>query len=219
MELWILLSVVNLAIILWNFWIEPKRFYGRYPLVFIIAKIMILPLLFIHLWETMDEVPQKVALFVLFSWLGDIVLLFTQYIAFTLGGVLFLIAHLFIILHYNPPVDRLDVVVILIGLPSTIALFGILYPSILSKRIEYAGVIGYLAVLDGSLIASAQRKLVMDPLSAKYILGTLGHFLFTVSDFLLVRSLAERTEQTSNFGILLTYGSAQILICWSLAVQ
>jgi hypothetical protein len=89
----------------------------------------------------------------------------------------------------------------------------------LRTRIEYLGVIGYFTALDLSLIASAQRKLIMDPLSLKYVSGTLGHFFFTLSDFLLVGSLANRSEETSNFEILLTYGLAQILICYGIGLK
>jgi uncharacterized membrane protein YhhN len=155
----------------------------------------------------------------LFSWLGDIVLLWKSYIAYTLGGILFLIAHVMMIRFYDPPVDGTDVVVAIIGVPSALALLAYLFPLVMTKRKEYFGVLGYMVVLSLSLFASAQRKLKMDPLSLRYILGTLGHFFFTISDFFLIKSLVDRTEETSNFKILLTYGVAQILIFYALTCE
>jgi uncharacterized membrane protein YhhN len=216
--MWLLgLSVINLGIILWNFHRLPTNFYGEHPLVFIILKILIVPILCLHVFLELGQIPNLVGCFALFSWLGDIVLLSKRYIAYTLGGILFLFAHVSMIRFYDPPLEKTDWIVFLIGLPSAVALIVYLFPLIILKRTEYAGVVAYLIVLSASLFAAAQRKFVIDPLSPQYVMSTFGHFVFTVSDFFLIKSLAVREENTSNFKILLTYGVAQICIFSALA--
>ena len=207
----ILLVMVILFVMLWNFWMEPNKFYGKYPIVFIVLKPCIVPLMLLYLYFTGD-VPTCVIYFCVFCWLGDIILLWKSYLANTLGGICFLCAHLSIIMYYNVTWNETSLFAILLILPSTAVLNFVLFPMIFKYNWTYVGAIAYLICLNAALAAAVQRYQYMNPLSLGYILGFIGHEIFVASDFILVRGILMKKEDSQNFWVILTYVLAIVFI-------
>lgn len=209
------LSLVNLVAMLYNFAKGPTQFYGRNPLIFKLLKPFIAPLMLLYFYVSFEEVPKYLLYYSVFCWLGDLALLSRKFIANNIGGACFFCAHLSMIAYYNPPRDRSNILVLVLSLPSTLLFLFNLFPLLFKKRIEYAHSIFYLVVLNGALVASVQRCVVMDPLSLKFILAFIGHELFIMSDFYLVKGMALRKEDTENFKVILTY----VLALWFISIS
>ena len=209
------LSIINLLVMLWNFLKAPDKFYGKYPKVFCILKPLIVPLMALYLSVSMETISPYLSYFCLFSWLGDIALLWTTYLANTVGGVMFFFAQLSIVAFYNVPLQKTSPLAVALFLPSAFVLIGYLVPLIVRKRPEYLGAVIYLTALNAALGFAVQRCVVMSPFSIAYIFGFIGHQLFVVSDVVLVRGLMLHRENTENFVIILTY----VLALWFISIS
>ena len=209
------LSLVNLTVMLWNFLKAPDKFYGKYPKVFCTLKPLIVPLMALYLYLSMESIPTYLGYFCFFSWLGDIALLWTSYLANTVGGVMFFFAQISIVAFYNVPLEKTSPLAVALFLPSTVVLIAYLVPLIFVKRPEYWGAVIYLLALNAALGSAVQRCVVMSPFSIAYIFGFIGHQLFVVSDVVLVRGLMLRRSNTENFQIILTY----VLALWFISIS
>ena len=210
-----ILSLINLLVMLWNFLMAPDKFYGKHPAIFKTLKPLIAPLMLLHFYLGMETVPSTLVSFSIFCWLGDIALLWTSYLANSIGGVCFLFAQLSIIAFYNVPLDRTSPLALFLFLPSTCVLVFYLFPLIIGHRPEYITAVGYLLSLNAALASAVQRCVVMKALSSPYILGFIGHQLFVVSDVVLVRGMMLKIENTQNFTVILTY----VLALWFISLS
>lgn len=148
----------------------------------------------------------------LFSLLGDILLLFTESgNLFFIGGLLaFLIAHLlYIKTFYIKEAMRSKKMIIYtcILLVYACAIFYLIYPG-LHELLPY--VIIYMAVLLFMVLTASVRKPYVN--SSSFILVLLGALLFMISDSIL--ALNKFMEPINYAGILImsTYGMAQLLL-------
>jgi uncharacterized membrane protein YhhN len=198
------LGVVNLAIMLINFHLSPSDFYGRVPLAFLITKPLIIPLAYLHLSLNLRSVPRFLVIFCVSCWVGDLFLLYDSFWTNGAGCISFLVAHLALIRWYAPDWKQFRLWVLVMSLPSTLLLLSVV-PALL-KRWDLCGAIGYFVFLDLSLIAFLQKHIAVKGLrSPKTWVGFAGHVMFTVSDSILLAALVDRTLNSSNFQILLTY--------------
>ncbi|MFB9080044.1 lysoplasmalogenase [Flavobacterium procerum] len=180
-------------------------------------KPILIPILFFvtyfhHKFPTKRNL--MVALF--FSWLGDIILLFTDLgeIYFILGLVLFLIAHITYSVLFNHQIrsskkrnknifiaGSILIAVYLIGMVS------FLLPNLGNLEIP---VIAYASVISTMLLFAFNGLLIWEKPGNKLVFS--GALFFVISDSILAVNKFYNPIEKSSFFIMLTYLMAQYLI-------
>ena len=87
-------SAINITAMLTNFLLGGKLRLGRYPAVFIITKLLLVPSIFLIYCLIANDINWKVASFAFFGWLGDALILIDKFALLFLGAVSFSISHL-----------------------------------------------------------------------------------------------------------------------------
>ena len=152
----------------------------------------------------------------LFSWIGDVILLFADIaeIYFILGLVSFLIAHIaYCILFNKQIIGEIQINKILFGIGSLLiafyltAMILVLMPNLGDLKIP---VIVYAAVISTMLLFAFNGYLIWKKPGALYIF--LGAAAFVASDSILAFDKFHAPIEKSSFFIMLTYLVAQYLI-------
>ncbi|MFG4005160.1 lysoplasmalogenase [Flavobacterium aquidurense] len=152
----------------------------------------------------------------LFSWIGDVVLLFADIaeIYFILGLVAFLIAHISYCVLFNKQImGEIQINKILFGIGSLLIAFyligmvTVLMPNLGELKIP---VIIYAAVISTMLLFAFNGYLIWKKPAALYIF--LGAAVFVASDSILAFNKFHAPIERSSFFIMLTYLVAQYLI-------
>ena len=208
-------TLANSLIMLINFALEPTKFYGKIPPIFIITKPLIIPFVFLHFYLNLDEIPRDIMYWMFGCFMGDIILLFYSVLANKAGCVFFFISQLLITYYYKIvwSVEFLKTPIfwILVGPPSFLLLF-ILYPKILKVKPLYADAIVYLISLIVALAAGAYRSLQFPLTSPEFLTSYLGHLFFIISDYFLIDAIISDTINKINIIVLPTYIIAVFLI-------
>jgi uncharacterized membrane protein YhhN len=182
-----------------------------------ITKPLLIPLLItFFIFQTKDfawSLKKWLALALVFSWAGDVLLMFesTNSHFFIFGLVAFLIAHIFYILFFENVIRNeglsknywwfLPVIIYYI------ALIYILSPNLGNMKLPvriYGIVISYM------LIQSLQTGRLKDPGAATLMIA--GAVLFITSDSILAINKFYESFEYAGIAIMLTYGIAQLLI-------
>lgn len=162
--------------------------------------------------------PTKKALLaaLLFSWIGDVILLFADIaeIYFILGLVSFLTAHIIYCVLFNKQINaRVHKNKIAFGLGSLLVAFYligmllVLLPSLGDLKIP---VIVYASVISIMLLFAFNGFLVWQKPGNKYIF--VGAIVFVISDSILAINKFYAPIERSSFFIMMTYLVAQYLI-------
>ncbi|KAH0788660.1 hypothetical protein GPJ56_007342 [Histomonas meleagridis] len=206
----LLLVALDTTILMGNFVLKRESFYGRYPMVFAITKMLIIPFIFLHLYLNMDSVPLLVGLFTLFSGIGDILLLGRQFLHNVTGCFSFFLAHSSLIKYYDNVFVKPSWVAIAFCLPQMFLLFGYLGKIILKKPQYSAGFL-YLGILSLGLLSAFNRYYVYG-LSLTFFCAYLGQTIFIISDTALFAGIFLDVETAHNILVLPTYILALVLI-------
>ncbi len=147
---------------------------------------------------------------VIFSWSGDVFLLFPQF--FLPGLVSFLIAHLMYIGFFatskpRPPIGVVEIMAMIAALGYAGIMLWILLPAAGAMKIP---VIAYTAVITGMFILSVRAFSFGAPWYGRRCI--FGAFLFVVSDSVLAFQLFYADFPYSGVVVMATYGVAQWLL-------
>lgn len=154
----------------------------------------------------------------LFSWIGDVILLFADIaeIYFIIGLVSFLIAHIaYCVLFNKQNTGEIHINKVLFAIGSLviafylIAMVMILMPNLGDLKIP---VIIYASVISTMLLFAFNGYLIWKKKGALYIF--LGATVFVISDSILAMNKFHAPIQQSAFFIMLTYLVAQYLIVY-----
>ena len=175
---------------------------------------IILALLGYYCFST-DRISLTIVLALLFSWLGDVLLIFKGVKWFTFGGVSFMMSHIFLILSYLTQIDFAIInKVVIVVLP---LLFLVIVTIILNrlkihlpKKLFYPMYL-YL-LMNGAMNCFAFFRYLSNP-SLAGIITLIGAILFFISDCTLffVRFDKESIIKT-HFSVMLTYSLGKFLI-------
>ncbi len=162
-----------------------------------------------------DPVALAVVLALLFSWLGDVLLIPKGVKWFTAGGIAFMVSHAFFIAGYCRDIDFAAIpgaliVLLALGFTVTVAiLFAKLRPH-LPKALFYP--MFFYLLLNGAMNCFAIFRCISLP-SAATLTTAIGAALFFVSDSSLffVRFNKESRLKT-HFLVMLTYSLGEFLI-------
>lgn len=162
-----------------------------------------------------DPILVTVVLALMFSWLGDVLLMRKGTKWFAIGGVAFMVSHLFFIVSYQRETDFgafswiTAVLLITVFVTASLTVFKYLRPH-LPKRLFYP-MLAYL-IINGLMNCFAWfRSLSIGGTAG--IVTAVGAFLFFVSDCSLffVRFHKESRLKT-HFLVMLTYSLGELLI-------
>jgi uncharacterized membrane protein YhhN len=181
------------------------------------AKPLLIPALILYLAISKTFTPGKNLLLagLIFSWLGDLFLLFenSNSLFFIFGLIAFLATHIFYIVYFlkikSPAASFLYkkplVILLVLGYGATLLFF--LYPHLNDLKLP---VTVYATVICLMLLCSLHVYLKVNaPANLLYIFGAL---LFVLSDSLLALNKFYRPFKSAGMGIMLTYCAAQYFI-------
>ncbi|KRD10117.1 hypothetical protein ASE21_10370 [Flavobacterium sp. Root901] len=191
--------------------------YLGYESIDCYLKPILIPLLIAGVYFSKKFPTQNILLSaLLFSWIGDVILLFSDIaeIYFILGLVSFLISHIIYCLLFNKQAkEKIKRNAVIFGIGSIVIacyLTGMLYvllPALGDLKIP---VIVYASVISVMLLFSYNGLLIWKKPANQYVF--FGALFFVVSDSILAINKFHMPVQKSSFIIMLTYLVAQYLI-------
>jgi uncharacterized membrane protein YhhN len=184
------------------------RYFTKGPLIFFLAGYFVASI------SSIDSPLKKwILLALFFSWVGDVLLLFESHdsIFFLLGLSSFLLAHVFYIVFFHRVRIREAIkakpVLLVIVLLYYGGLIYLISPSLRDMNLPvriYAVIISFMFMLAMHMLFIRQRK--------AGLLMMLGSFFFVLSDSILAIDKFYHSFAPAGTLIMLTYGSAQLLI-------
>lgn len=187
-----------------------------------ISKVFIIPsLILLYSYNVVNGVKPLFILALIFSWLGDVFLIFKGIPYFSLGGLSFGLAHVFFILSYIPNINlSSNNIYIVLGVALVYLIIIFLYFSYMKKYIKggiFVPMVLYL-ISNASMncFALAQFLTSLDIIPGIIYIGAI---LFFISDCKLfqVRFANEESKQ-NHFLVMLTYILAEYLIVLGMTV-
>ncbi|NGY37142.1 lysoplasmalogenase [Flavobacterium sp. XN-5] len=182
-------------------------------------KPFLLPFLILGVYFHSDFPSKKFLLTALvFSWIGDIILLFADRdeMYFMAGLIAFLLSHIAYILLFNKqikPNKTKSIAVFWIGVTAIIVYLGLmmslLLPSLDGLTVP---VFVYALVISTMLLFAFKGFLIWDTPGNRYIL--IGAIVFVSSDSILAFNKFYQPVVLDSFLIMITYLVAQFLFVW-----
>jgi uncharacterized membrane protein YhhN len=208
------LAVVH-WIIIYKRWRKAEFFFKPAVIVALLAT----------LWLTQPGLPNGLAYFaaaLLFSLIGDFLLLFPSFFVF--GLVMFLAAHLCYIIGFNIPLPQFDLFSLFLAV-SVAVLAGRIYQRLNAglmqkglRRLQ-TPVKFYLVSLSLMFISGFSTLFRVDWSPSAALLAAGGVFLFALSDTLLAWNKFVRPLRTRRIGYMIAYHLAQIAIIAGVLVK
>lgn len=187
-----------------------------------ITKVFILPFLtLIYIFGATNSVRVCFVVALLFSWLGDIFLIFKGHLLFALGGIAFGLSHIFFLVSYYPYInlDSYGIIILIIAV-LFYSLYVYLYFKDLKPYIPNPLFIPMVAYLFSNVANNvfALAMLVSKPSLVTFIVYA-GTLLFFISDSILfhVRFKVEDSNQ-NHFVVMATYILAEFLIVFGMSI-
>ena len=207
---WIILFLVDL-------FIDLAAVYFKNETLRYISKPLLMPLLIVyfifHTQPFISSLKKWIVLALVFSWLGDVLLMFESINSslFIFGLIAFLIAHIFYIFFFENVIRKVGLnknywwfIPVLIYY---VALIFILSPHLGDMKLPvriYGIVISYM------LIQALQTGRINNQAAAGLMIG--GAILFITSDTILALNKFYQSFEYAGIAIMATYGIAQLLI-------
>ena len=178
-----------------------------------LLMLLLIPFFILSTRAGGSSLKQWVVLALVFSWLGDVLLMFEPMNNnfFIFGLIAFLIAHLFYIIFFESILRREKLAKNYWLFLPVLIYYGVLI-YVLSPHLGemswpvriYGGVISYMLIQ-----ALQMGRIKNKPASSLMIIGAV---LFIASDSILAINKFYRPSEIAGIGIMVTYGIAQLLI-------
>lgn len=207
---WIILFIIFLLVDIYAVYLNNETL--RY-----VTKPLLMPLLIGHFYfntNSFSSILKKwIILALIFSWLGDVLLMFESVNSnfFIYGLIAFLIAHIFYILYFDFVIQleklRKKYWIFIPVLAYYVLLISLLSPALGDMRLPvriYGVVISYM------LIQSFQTARIQNKRSA--LLLIVGAILFIGSDSVLAINKFYQPFEYAGLVVMTTYGLAQLLL-------
>lgn len=183
------------------------------------TKPLLMPLLLASAWQWTDgQVPLLLTLALIFGWLGDVALLFSEKQWSLPAGILFFaIEHVLYVplLLKGTPSAKFFPIGILLLLVIFVVGFSIAkavlphFKGVIRKAVGF-----YMIIILAMVFAAFYRGLTLFTLDG--LVSIIGALLFSFSDFVLSTELYQRETPVRSFVVMLTYILAQTLLTVSL---
>ena len=160
-------------------------------------------------------------LYIIFEFLGDILLMSYDFTIYIIGGIFFLLSHITLTLYFHVDWRKISIKAFILMLPGIFLHVFILYPHCMKKNSQSLCFLLYSFVLEIAAGASIGReyKYKKGLLEKNVLLIALGYFLFLVSDLLLLYKEITQIPDNLKYAIMLTYIVAQFMIVTGLGIM
>lgn len=180
-----------------------------------ISKIFIIPSLILLYYLKASSIEYVFLIALLFSWLGDVLLIPNGKKFFVMGGISFIISHFFFILSYSKHISNIYNLIIYIILAAII--YFVITRTVFKHLTKYLPK-GLVKPMFAYLLANASMNvaaftLLLSNRNIYSLIVFIGALSFFVSDtnLFFVRFKEELTKQ-NHFVVMLTYIIAELLI-------
>ena len=180
-----------------------------------ISKVFILPSLILLYYLKAPEVDNIFIIALLFSWFGDLLLIGKGKKFFTLGGISFMISHIFFIISYSKHIHDINSFIILIILAAII--YTVITVIVFKHLIKYLPKLlifpMFIYLLTNASMNCGALSLLLSNQTLPSLIVFIGALSFFISDtnLFFVRFKVELKEQ-NHFVVMLTYILAELLI-------
>ena len=187
----------------------------------ITKPFILLSLLMFYLYAA-DKVSVTVVLALVFSWVGDLLLIPPGVKWFTAGGILFMISHFFFALSYLNDIDfnKINIINIVVLALFFIVIVTYVFNKLkphLSKALFYPMFL-YL-LINGAMNCFAIFRYITAP-TPYHLITVFGAILFFISDTCLFFVRFDKTSKLkTHFIIMLTYSIGEFLIVLGLIMK
>ena len=186
-------------------------------LIYIFKPLIILSLLFLYVFSS----PKKMKWYVfalIFSFLGDVFLLFSGKLFFIAGLVSFLIAHILFIKIVISRIEKVDFLKIISSSMLFLAFFGLLIFTLKESLYEMLGPV----IVYGLTISTFGAVSLIDFLntkSKKSLFMLFGAIFFMISDSILAINKFYSPAHVFEVTVMVTYVLAQYFIYRSMVIK
>lgn len=206
---------LDVTVMMWNFAANPNESGGKHKNLYTFVKMLLIPSLAAVYVCAADKVDFHIALYLLFSWVGDIVLLGPGFFFTGLGGFCFCISHFIMVNYFAVPWKMVPTISYFFMLPGLIIHYGILVPKLSFKTYHAYGILTYCTVLEISAVNAAGRLAYLSMSSLKFWFSYLGYFCFIISDYFLVTVQLHLQKKLCRIQNLGSYVCAQTFLIFS----
>ena len=190
----------------------PGEMFGKHPNLYRVVKICLLPSIFVIWILFTPAIDGRIILYDITQWLGDIILLIQSDTANVIGGIFFLIGHVFMIQFFDVDFKNIPITAYLLAIPPAVTMYSIIFPYIkFTKLGEYYAVI-YCTVLNMTAFASLTRLSKYPFTHPSFLCSWIGYLFFIVSDAFLILNETGIVKKRQRIPIMSTYTIAQTLI-------
>lgn len=189
--------------------------YKKNRLIRNLSKIFIIPSLAVIYCLNAPKVEISFLLALLFSWIGDLVLIPHGKAFFTAGGVSFIISHIFFIITYSKHIHSIKTFILLIIVAALIYLIitTIVFKHLVKYLPKFLIIPMYIYLLVNASMNCAAFTLLLSNMTLASMIVFIGALSFFISDtnLFFVRFKKELAEQ-NHFVVMFTYILAELLI-------
>lgn len=203
---------IDFVVMMWNFHMAPGEFYGRFKNLYKVTKTCLLPAIFSIWIQFTPAVDLRIVLFYLFQWIGDVILLIQGDFPTMLGGVSFLIGHVFMIRFYDIDFKKIPMLSYMLGVPPAVIMYSFVFPHMKWKKIKDYACLVYVSVLQCAAFSAVTRLCKYSITDTTFLFEWIGYLFFTASDTFLIFNEFNIVEKPLRIPIMSTYSIAQTLI-------
>jgi uncharacterized membrane protein YhhN len=208
---------IDVLFMMFNFLLSRNRGYGRYPVLFVITKTLLVPLVALIWYQVATNFDRKVIIYIILCWLGDLCLLarfnagVIEWVISDLGSLGFFIAHIVMISYFDIAWSRIPIWTPICAIPCAIFCLKLL-PHLKCPNLSQKCVTVYYIILQLAYVCAIMRASVFPVWHPSYLMCAIGYFLLVISDsFLLAREFGV-TKNERRCEVMLSYGVAELLI-------
>jgi len=203
----------------WNLIIGHRAERGRYPKVFIVNKILLVPLAYLMWTQLTKDFSPYITGFAILSWAGDVLLFFKDIFLKAFGALSFGLCHLAIIKYFDIHWALVPWTAYIKYIPLLIGFLVLLVSKFDFTKVKSYGAILYTSFLHIAVLSSAVRSYIYPLTHPSFLLCFIGYAFFLVSDSFLFSNELEIDLKPRRYEIMLTYAVAQGLIFTGVALS
>jgi hypothetical protein len=199
-----------------NFLLSRSKGYGRYPILFIITKTLLVPLVGLIWYQVTTDFDHKVILYISLCWIGDLCLLarfqagLIEWIICIVGSAGFLAAHIVMISYFDIDWSKIPIWTPICAIPCAWLCIKLL-PCVKCANVSQKYITLYYFILQLTYVCAIMRASVFPVWHPSYLMCAVGYFCLVVSDsFLIAREFGGKNERRCE--TMLSYGIAELLI-------
>jgi uncharacterized membrane protein YhhN len=200
-----------------NFMLSHNTGRGRYPILFVITKVLLLPLIGLIWNQITTDFDRRVIAFVILSWMGDVFLFahihkdFFQWTLALIGSIGFLLAHFTMISYFRIKLSQVPWWAPLFAIPSACLCVRLL-PRLNCGGVSQKFAFVYYFVLQAAFITAVMRAGSIAVSHPSYLLCAIGYFWSVISDSILLAREFGVVKKEYRCETMGTYAIAQTMI-------